>query len=107
MRVTEMYDPNACSLSGRNNGLESWTWDEVRAKKSELGESLVLVDMINHPVPGSVPISEGLFSGSLPAGTVFALYCHSGGSSGHLQAQLAPIFPQYRFVNVRGGVLAL
>lgn len=106
MRVADMYDPNACNISGRNNGLESWTWDEVRAKKSELGDSLVLVDMIRHPVPGSVPISEELFS-SKPAGTVFALYCHSGGSSGYLQAQLAPLFPQYRIVNVRGGVLAL
>jgi hypothetical protein len=34
--------------------------------------------MINHPVKNSVIISDKLFSGIYPEGTIFALYCHSG-----------------------------
>jgi hypothetical protein len=38
--------------------------------------------MIGHPIDGSVQISNELFApGNKPEGTVFALYCHSGGSS--------------------------
>lgn len=62
MGITDSYDKNACNISGRNNGLASWTWDEYHTKKAELGEQVVLVDMINHPVEGSEPISEEMFS---------------------------------------------
>ncbi|MDD5212865.1 MAG: hypothetical protein PHG82_00345 [Candidatus Gracilibacteria bacterium] len=106
MGIFDMFDSNACSIQGRNNGLEAWTWDEYDEKKKELGEKVVLVDMINHPVAGSVVISDKLFSGIYPEGTIFALYCHSGGSSGYLQKQLAPAMPMYQFVNIRGGIMS-
>lgn len=106
MGISDLYDQNACSIFGRNNGLESWTWAQFREQKSKLGDGVVLVDMIGHPVEGSVPAKDELFSGKYPTGTVFALYCHSGGSSGHLQKQLVPAFPQYRIVNIAGGILA-
>lgn len=58
--------------------------------------------MIGHPVDGSTPISEEMFSGrAYPDGTIFALYCHSGGSSGYLQMQLVPKMSQYTFVNIK------
>jgi hypothetical protein len=34
--------------------------------------------MIGHPLEGSEPLSDDLFSGKYPEGTAFALYCHSG-----------------------------
>lgn len=39
-----------------------------------------------------------------PNGTYFALYCHSGGSSGALQKPLAEMFPQYHIINIAGGI---
>lgn len=60
--MTDSYDKNACNISGRNNGMESWTWDEYEEKKRILGDKVVLVDMIGHPVEGSEPISEEMFS---------------------------------------------
>lgn len=107
MSINEMYDPNACSIFGRNNWLESWTWDEYNKKKNELWEKVVLVDMIGHPVEGSVIASDELFDGRYPDGTIFALYCHSWGSSGYLQKQLVPIMPQYVFINIKWWILAL
>ena len=101
MPFLDLFDKNACNIFGRNNGLESWTWDEYHAKKTELGDRLVLVDMIGHPVEGSVSISERMFEGAYPDGTVFALYCHSGGTSGYFQMRMAPEKPQYAFVNVK------
>lgn len=102
-----MYDPNACSIFGRNNGLESRTWEEYKKKKTELWDTLVLVDMIGHPVEGSVIASDELFDGRYQNGTIFALYCHSWWSSGYLQMQLAPILTQYTFVNIKWWILAL
>lgn len=106
MWIFDMYDSNACSIFGRWNGLESWTWEQYDIKKDELLDKLVLVDMIRYPIPGSVPISDSLFDGSYPEWTVFALYCHSGWSSGYLQMQLAPQLSQYQFVNISGGIMA-
>ncbi|MDD5769666.1 MAG: hypothetical protein PHE25_01755 [Candidatus Gracilibacteria bacterium] len=107
MGINDMYDANACSIFGRGNGLESWTWKEYKQKKDELGDKIVLVDMIGHPLEGSIEASDELFDGRYPKGTIFALYCHSGGSSGYLQKQLTPIMPQYVFINIKGGILAL
>jgi hypothetical protein len=51
-----------------------------------------------------VPISNELFDGRYPEGTYFALYCHSGGSSGYVQMQLKPQLPQHHFINIAGGI---
>ncbi|MDD2487788.1 MAG: hypothetical protein PHS92_05480 [Candidatus Gracilibacteria bacterium] len=107
MQISDMFSKDACSIFGRNNGLESWNWDEYEIRKKELGDGIVLVDMIGHPVKGSVEISDRMFSGIYPDGTIFALYCHSGGSSGYLQMQLSPKLPQYVFVNIKGGIMSL
>lgn len=56
----------------------AWTWHEYKEQKKILGDKLVLVDMIDHPILDSVLISEELFSGKYPEGTIFAFYCHSG-----------------------------
>lgn len=107
MWVFDMFTKDACNIFGRNNGLESWTWEEYQSKKKELGDSLVLVDMIRHPVKDSVTLSDDLFSGKYPDGTVFALYCHSGWSSGYLQMQLAPQMAHYTFINIKWGIMSL
>jgi len=108
MWITETYDPNACMIWGRNNGLESWSWDEYEKQKEILWDKLILVDMINHPIKDSVVISNELFTPwNKQEGTVFALYCHSGGSSWYIQGQLAPQLPMYKFVNIAGGVMSL
>jgi hypothetical protein len=70
------------------------------------GVRVVLVDMINHPVEWSVPISNEMFSGNLyPAWTYFCLYCHSGWSSGYVQMQIKPKLPHYTIINIDGGIL--
>ena len=105
MWITESYDPNACSIWWMNNWLESWTWEEYKKNKEQFWDQIVLVDMINHPLPDSVAISNELFDTSVnPEGTYFVLYCHSGGSSGALQKQLTPQLPQYVIVNLVGGI---
>ena len=107
MGITESYDPNACSIWGMNNGMESWNWDEYKTQKEKFGEQIVLVDMINHPVEDSVTITNELFDPSnKPEWTVFALYCHSGGSSWYVQMQLTPQLPMYKFVNIAGWIMA-
>jgi len=108
MWIVESYDPNACNIAGFNNGLESWTWEQYKTQKEKFGDQIVLVDMINHPVEGSVPITNELFAPwNKPDWTVFALYCHSGGSSWYVQMQLAPQLPMYKFVNISGGIMSL
>lgn len=107
MWVKDMYDQNACSIFGRNNWCEVWTWQEYAIKKEELKDLLVLVDMINHPIDWSIAISDELFNWKYKDWTTFALYCHSWGSSAYLQKQLIPIFPQYRIINIKGWILAL
>ncbi|MDD2565851.1 MAG: hypothetical protein PHZ26_01610 [Candidatus Gracilibacteria bacterium] len=107
MGIFDMFTSDACNISGRNNGLESWSWEEYEVKKIELSDKIVLVDMIGQPLEGSVTISDELFSGKYLPGTIFALYCHSGGTSGYLQMQLSPQLPQYTFVNIKGGIMSL
>jgi hypothetical protein len=108
MWITVQYDPNACMIGGRNNWLESWTWDEYEKQKKVLWDKLVLVDMIGHPVMDSVQISNELFAPwNKPEWTVFALYCHSWGSSWYIQSQLAPQLPMYKFVNLAGWIMSL
>ena len=97
-----MFNPNACSLDG--GGAIGWTWQEYFEKKKELGDKVVLVDMIGHPVDGSTSISNELFNEKHPKGTYFVLYCHSGGSSGSMQKRLTPKFPDYKIVNMIGGI---
>ncbi|EKD63724.1 MAG: hypothetical protein ACD_51C00224G0021 [uncultured bacterium] len=99
MDIFGLFNKDACSLGGK--GSIEWTWDEYYKNKDD---HVVLVDMINHPVSGSVPVSNELFDGRYPDGTYFVLYCHSGGSSGFLQKKLSPQFPQYHFVNMKGGI---
>ncbi len=102
MDVLGMFNPNACSLGG--GGSIGWTWDQYFEKKKELADKVVLVDMIGHPVENSVPISNELFDGKYADGTYLVLYCHSGGSSGALQKRLSPKYPQYKIVNLLGGI---
>jgi hypothetical protein len=107
MWITDKITANACNIFWRNNWLESWSWDEYNEKKKVLWDSIVLVDMINHPLPDSVAISNELFDPSnKPEWTIFALYCHSGGSSWYIQSQLAPQLPMYTFVNISGGIMS-
>jgi rhodanese-related sulfurtransferase len=107
MDIFSMFNPNACSIGGRD-GAVSWNWEQYFENKKTLeseGKKVILVDMINHPVEGSVPISNEIFDTSVnPEGTYFVLYCHSGGSSGALQKQLTPQLPEYVFVNLVGGI---
>lgn len=105
MNINSFFNPNACSLNGKDS--LKWSWSEYFEKRRELekeGIQVFLVDMINHPVLGSTPISNDLFETPHPEGTYFALYCHSGGSSGALQKQLSKMFPQYHIVNIMGGI---
>ena len=107
MWITESYNPNACSIWWKNNWLESWSWDEYRENKKKLGDKIILVDMINHPIENSVTISNELFDpNNKPAWTIFALYCHSGWSSWYIQMQLAPQLPMYTFVNISGVIIS-
>ena len=107
MWITESYDPNACSIWGMNNWLTNWSWEEYREQKEQLWDKVVLVDMINHPLPDSVAISNELFDPSnKPEWTIFALYCHSWGSSWYIWMQLTNQLPMYRFVNISGGIMS-
>jgi hypothetical protein len=66
-----------------------------------------LVDMINHPVEGSIPISNEIFFwNKYPDWTFFVLYCHSWWSSGYVQKQLKPQLPQYNIINMDWGIMA-
>lgn len=107
MWIFDMFTSDACNISGRNNWLESWSWEEYEVKKKELSDKIVLVDMIWQPLEWSVTISDELFSWEYPAGTIFALYCHSGWSSWYLQKQLSPQLSQYTFVNIKWGIMSL
>lgn len=107
MWINDMYDANACSIFGRWNWLESWTWKEYKQKKDELWDKIVLVDMIWHPLEWSIEASDELFDWRYPKWTIFALYCHSWWSSWYLQKQLTPIMPQYVFINIKWWILAL
>jgi rhodanese-related sulfurtransferase len=102
MDIAHMFPKNACSLDG--GGSVAWTWEQYFEKKKELGDKIVLVDMIGHPVPGSIPLSNELLEGKYPKGTIFVFYCHSGGSSGALQKRLTPAYPEYTFINLLGGM---
>ncbi|PJA93167.1 MAG: hypothetical protein CO132_04260 [Candidatus Kerfeldbacteria bacterium CG_4_9_14_3_um_filter_45_8] len=100
-----MFDKDACSIQGGDS--IKWTWGEYYKqcdKLTQQGSQVVLVDMINQPVPGSVPLKNELFESAYPDGTYFVLYCHSGGSSGFLQKQLSEKLPQYHIVNMTGGI---
>ena len=107
MSVFDLFSPQACDIRGKKS-TDRWTWREYFDQKKVLesqGINVVLVDMINHPVEGSVPISNELFFGNqYPDGTYFVLYCHSGGSSGYVQMQLKPQLPQYTIINMDGGI---
>lgn len=107
MWIHDMYDQNACSIFGRWSDVISWTWAEYNQQKQILWDKLVLVDMIWHPVAGSILASDEIFDGRYEEWTIFALYCHSGWSSGYLQKQLIVLFPQYIFINIRWWILAL
>ena len=109
MDVSSLFSPNACDIRGKQSK-DKWTRTEYFTNKKQLesqGTRVVLVDMINHPVEDAIPISnEIFFDNHYPEGTVFCLYCHSGGSSGYVQMQLKPRLPQYVFINIDGGILS-
>ena len=107
MPITDMYDPNACSIWWMNNWMESWTWEQYKIQKDKFKDQIVLVDMINHPLDDSRPISNEMFEWQYKDGTVFALYCHSWGSSWYIQMQLTSKLPQYKFVNISWGIMSL
>lgn len=105
MNILDLFEPNSCSIDGKDS--IKWSWEEYYKNKKELeaqGKTVILVDMIDDPVPDSVPISNELFQENHPEGTIFVLYCHSGGTSGMMQKKLTPLFPQYTFVNMAGGI---
>jgi hypothetical protein len=108
MSVFDLFSKDACDIRGKQSK-DKWTRVEYFSNKKELeaqGKQVVLVDMINHPIEGSVSISNELFFGNkYPEGTYFALYCHSGGSSGYVQMQLKPQLPQYTIINIDGGII--
>lgn len=107
MSVFDLFSPTACDIRGKKS-TDRRTWTEYFEQKKNLeaqGVKVILVDMINHPVEGAVPISNDMFFGNqYPEGTYFILYCHSGGSSGHVQMQLKPQLPQYHIINMDGGI---
>lgn len=109
VNIFDLYDKNSCDVRGKY-GSDLWTWEEYFQKKEEFTVKwiqVVLVDMIGNPVQGALPISnEMFFTWEYPEGTVFALYCHSGGSSGYVQKQLQPQLPQYTIINMDGGIAA-
>lgn len=108
MDVFDLFSSDACDIRGKKS-TDRWTWTEYFENKKILdshGVNVVLVDMINHPVEGALPISNELFFGNkYPDGTFFVLYCHSGWSSWYVQMQLKPALPQYTFVNLEGGII--
>lgn len=106
MWIFDLFNKDACNISGRNNWLESRTWFQYEEKKKELWDKLILVDMIGKPVAWSIPISDKIFSWEYSEWSIFALYCHSGWSSWYLQSQLAPKMPQYTFVNIKWGIMS-
>lgn len=109
MDVFELFNKDACDVRGKF-GSDKRTWAEYFVNKKELESQwipVVLVDMINHPVEWSTPISNDLFmSGKYPKNTYFILYCHSGGSSGYVQKQIKPQLPHYNIINMDGGIYA-
>lgn len=106
MDVNDLFQENACNISGHNNTSDKWSWEEYFTNKKSLenqGKQVVLVDMVNDIIEWAIHISNDLFfSGHYPEGTTFCLYCHSGGSSGYVAKQLQPQLPQYRFINITG-----
>ncbi len=108
MSVFDLFKKDACDIRGKKS-TDKWTRTEYFTNKKELesqGINVVLVDMINHPIDWSVPISNEIFFGNqYPEGTYFILYCHSGWSSGYVQMQLKPQLPQYNIINMDGGII--
>ncbi len=108
MNIFNLFSPNACDIRGKKS-TDKWTWTEYFENKKELEAqwiNVVLVDMINHPIEDSIPISNELFFGNkYPEWTYFILYCHSGWSSGYVQMQLKPQLPQYNIINMDGGII--
>ena len=105
MSVMDMFSPDSCNMNGMK-GSTKWTWNEYFTQKEKIekeGGKIYLLDMINHPVKGSTPISNEIFENQ-PDGTYFVLYCHSGGSSGDVQKQLTPQLPQHNIINLTGGI---
>ena len=105
MWIFDMFNPNACSLEWRKS-LDVWTWEEYKENKEKLNEKVILVDMIWHPVNWSKEISDEMFSWIYPDWTIFALYCHSWGSSWYLQMQLSKMLDKYTFINIKWWILA-
>jgi len=104
MDVMWMFDKNSCNISGKF-GSDIWSWEEYFEYKKKYWDKIVLVDMIWQPIENSVPISnEMFFNKKYPDWTIFALYCHSGGSSGYVQKQLKNVLTQYKFINIAGGI---
>lgn len=107
MDIFSLFKKDACDIRWKV-GSDKWSWKEYFTYKPELeaeGKKVILVDMIGQPVEWAVSISNELFfSGVYPEGTVFVLYCHSGGSSGHVQKQLKPALPHYTIINMEWGI---
>lgn len=108
MDISSLYSPNACDIRGKQS-TDKWTWTEYFDNKKYLEAKwipVVLVDMINHPIEGAIPISNEMFTwNQYPQWTYFCLYCHSGWSSGYVQMQLKPQLPHYNIINIEWGIL--
>ncbi|AHB41468.1 TPA: hypothetical protein DIC40_05640 [Patescibacteria group bacterium] len=107
MDVFKIFSQDACDIRGKQ-AKDKRTRTEYFENRKALeanGIKVILVDMINHPIEDAIAISNELFfEEQHPEGTVFALYCHSGGSSGYVQMQLKPMLPQYNIINIDGGI---
>lgn len=107
MDVFDLFDKDACNLSGKIWS-DQRTWHQYFTHKETLKtqwKEVVLVDMVGYPIEWALPISNELFfDQTYPDWTYFALYCHSGGSSGYVQKQLKPKLPQYNFINLTWGI---
>ena len=109
MDVFKLFEKDACDIRGKF-GSDKRTWQEYFTNKKELESQwvqVVLVDMIGHPVDGSITISNDLFMGwTYPEGTYFILYCHSWWTSGYVQKQLKVMTPHYNVINMDWGIYA-
>jgi len=109
MDIFELFDPNTCDI--RWAWSDTWTWNDYFHNKQEFSKkwiNIVLVDMINHPIEDSIPISNEIFFDNIyPKNTVFCLYCHSWWSSWYIQKQLKKqLSDQYVFLNMEWWIWA-
>ena len=66
MDIFSLFSPKACDIRGKKS-TDKWSWTEYFENKARLeaeNTKVILIDMINHPVEGSIPISNDIFYGN-------------------------------------------